>query len=338
MKVTFTKTTILFLCTVLGLTIGISSAFGQKLVDQSQIKGEVPIDQPNFNQKKELVPEHLKPNQTEKPNESSPPPVKGEKPVDMPRDFNHSKRLAPETNTPKSENKPSEQPTEPNPKTGPPTQEKPKEQPTENNSQNKENHTPSDQKELDRTKKDAQDSPVGEDQSSSKEETKKQPSSDQQDHEPNSVQDEESSQRDHKEPVNSDAKDKGENEVEIPQKVEIESSDGKTVDITSVIQDIFGQVNSSKEETEEIQKQMENEQPDPKVALQEPNRSSSEQEGSKRTEESKIEEYDRHNPPRTVEHGLMPMTASNDLHGVLIGLAMALVGALYVLFRKGEQV
>lgn len=319
MQVTFTKTTILLMCTVLGLTIGISSAFGQKLVDQSPVKGEIPIDQPNFNRKKELVPEHLKPNQPEEPKESketSPPPVKGERPIDMPKNFNHSERLVPETNPSATENQPSEQLKEPDTKTDPPKQEKPKEPPNESGAPNNEN-PPDQKKEEPSSEKITNDSQVSQDQSSSKD----------------SNQSKKSSQTEHQEEVKTESNDERKHEIEVPEKVEIESSDGKKVDITSVIQDIFGQVQSSKEETEKIQRKMENDQPDPKIALQEPS-SSNEQEGSKQSEDSKI---DQNNPPRTVEHGVMPMTASNDLHGVLIGLGMALVGIIYVLFRKGEQ-
>lgn len=323
MKGSFTKTTILMVCTALGLTIGIGSAFGQKLADQSQVKGEVPLDQSQVIQKKQLVPEHLKPSQTEEPKETKSPQIKGEKPVDPSRNHLEPKeRLIPETPNPNPKPSP-RQPADSNPPV-PKQQENPNET-TSDRQPDKESPIPDqkaeeEEQEEPKNPSDDKNSLTKEEPSDSKEQpSTKQPLPKANNHVPSTQPD---NQPESKEPK---AKNEKGHEINIPEKIEVESSDGKKVDITSVIEDIFGEVHASKEETEAIQKRMENERPNPEIAMQKSNPLSEEQSAK---EENHL--------PRTEQHGVMPMTASNDLHGVLIGLAMATAGILYILFRKGE--
>ena len=336
MKLSFTKTTILVVCTALGLTIGIGSAFGQKLADQSQVKGEIPIDQPKFIPKKQLVPEHLKPKQTEELKETDPPKVKGEKPVDVPKkQFEQRERLVPENSSPETKQPSSKQSNDQKPA-------RPKDQ-KELNEQKTENHEPTQEKPILNQKEDEpikekeekKESSVDEKLPSSEQKKtnrNESSSSEQQSPKEDQKQDPPSSQNEQSESDKTNSKNEEGHEIEIPEKVEVESSDGRKVDVTSVIEDIFGEVNASKEETEEIQKKMENHQ-HPTVSMQKRDQLSNEK--SQQTQED-LTQDDVHEPPRTEKHGIMPMTASNDLHGVIIGLGMATAGICYVLFRKGE--
>jgi|GEM_PF-4683517 len=342
MKSSFTKTTILFLCTALGLTIGVGSAFGQKLIADSQVKGEIPIDQPKIIPKKQLVPEHLKPKQEEKPDKADSQKVKGEKPVDEPRKrFEQRERLVPEM--PKSEpEQPSSQEEKNDEKRIPEKQEKqekPKESLTSDDEQNPKRSAPENSKgQQERTKQAPRDESPTEKQktTNTNESSSKQqlPRANQQ-QETSSLNQKQQDLHESKEQEETNSHIEDGHEIQIPNKVEVESSDGRKVDVTSVIEDIFGEVHDAKEETEAIQKRMENEQLHPKVALQQPSHSTNNQ-SSKQIVEEPNDQYSVNNPPRTEQHGIMPMTASNDLHGVIIGLGMAAAGIFYVLFRKGE--
>lgn len=331
MKGSLKKTTVLSLCVVLGLTIGIGSAFGQKLADQSQIKGEKPIDQPDQTIKKDMIPEHLKPNNENSPQTNS-PQVKGEKPLDGPKIPHVQQRLAPEVQEPNT-HKDSQSDR---------SQEKESTKSTEKENQEPSNQDTSKQQDHKSSKNDNS-SNSDLDPSPEKNQEREQPpieTPDEQKSQEESSPQKDSQSQSEKQFIDEDtdqnsqekfstSQDKEKTDIEIPE-MKIEKSNGETVDVTSIIEDIFGDVKSSKEETEKIQGQIQSEQLNPKVAQH--NQLNKEP----KVEEPKQQEISTNNPPRTIKHGTMPMTASNDLQGVLIGLVIAAVGILFVLFRKGE--
>lgn len=332
MNVSFTKTTILLLCVVLGLTIGISSAFGQKLATNSHIKGEVPIHKADEIPKKQLVPEHLKPDKKES-NPTESPQIKGEKPVDTPKNPIGQKRLTPENSQPKNDDS-SQQNDQPNSskqekeQKSPPIDESSQEKPKPEQNQEVDKKTNVEEQEQKQTTPHPDQTNEQQQNEQSKTKTEQTEPTHSTDEEKSSSKEEQQSHngKQQSETQVNTKTDKTQNEVEIPE-MKVENSKGETIDVTSVIEDIFGDVNSSKEDMEQMQQQM---QKDDLIAQNQVKKLPREE------QEQVSEEIDENNPPRTIKHGKMPMTASNDLQGVLIGLAIAFVGVFIVLFRKGE--